>query len=1038
MVQKRGFASITSREGGAILPLGKIAAFAFMAFTFVCFLAASAGAQVSVLTQNADTERDGVYSNETQLTPTSTIHKLFTMSLDDPVMGQALVLGGLSVSGYPTNILLVTTSPPEGAGATSAWAFNADTGAQLWKLSLGTNAAFTTSAPVVDPNLGPHGALFVVTKDSSSNTNELHAIDVLAGTELTGSPVTISATASGVSFDSAQENARAALLDVSGTIYTSYCHMTDSGTYHGWLIGYKYTNGSGFSQNGVWCDTCANGGNEGGIWQGGDGIIYDGTSIFVATGNGTIGSGDYGMSIVQLSPSALGTVESSYLPPNAQANSNGDADLNGGGMAIMPGTGGKIFIGPTKYGALYLVDDTNLGAAAIESYSTNGTIGHSPIAWNSGTAQYAYVWPHGTGLQQYCYTGGSTGSAACQQSSTLTSGGTLAISSTPTGANAILWAYGGSELHALNPANVTAADYWNSNQTSGDSTGTGPGGFQFIAVANGKVYIPSGNTLIAYGTPTVVNCTAAPTAPSNLSATAVSSSQINLGWTASTAGSGCSITYNVYQSTTAGFTPSSANQVASGVTGTTYSAAGLTASTTYYYVVEAADSFGSSAASNQASAETEAAGAVTEVVAIACGGPAQSNASGGDYPFVADEDFVGGGINGKTTATINLTEPGANAAPMAVYQNGRYEPSTYTIPGLTAGSSYTVLLHFAETYFTAKGDREFDVAINGTSVLTNFDILGTVGAENAALVEIFTARANSSGQIVIAFTDGAANLPLIMGIEVRTISGASCAAVPSAPTGLTATATSSSSIALTWTAVTPPANCTISSYSVYGSTTSGFTPGAGNLIASGLTSPSYTNTGLAASTTYYYVVEALDSFGTSAASAQASATTQPVGTSTEVVAINFEGPAVSNSGGGDYSFVADEYFTGGGAATPTTATISTTAAGANAAPMAVYQTQRDGTFTYTIPGLTAGATYTVLIHCAEIYFTAAGDREYNVAINGTAVLTNFDQFAAAGGKDIAVVKSFNTTANSSGQIVVSFTSGAVNQPSVAGLEIRTN
>jgi hypothetical protein len=1034
MVQKRGFASLTSREGGAILPLGKIAAFVFLAFTFVCFLSASAGAQVSVLTQHADTERDGVYSNETHLTPTSTIHKLFTMSLDDQVMGQALVLGGLSVTGYPTNVLLVSTSSPEGAGVTSAWAFNADTGAKLWQLSLGTNASFTTSTPVVDPTLGPHGALFVVTKSSSSNTNELHAIDVLAGTELTGSPVTISASAGGDSFDSAQENARTALLDINGTIYTSYCHMTDSGTYHGWLIAYKYTTGSGFSQNGVWCDTCS-GGNQGGIWQGGDGVIYDGTSIFVATGNGTIGGGNYGMSIVQLSPSNLGTVESSYLPPNAQGNSNGDADLNGGGMVIMPGTGGKIFIGPTKYGALYLVNDADLGAAAINTYSTNGTVGHSPIAWNSGSAQYAYVWPSGTAIQQYCYTGGSTGSGPCEQS-TFTAGGTLAISSTPTGANAILWAYGGSELHAMNPANVSAADYWNSNQTTGDSTGSGPGNFQYIAVANGKVYVPSGNNLIAYGSPVVVNCTTAPSAPSNLSATAVSSSQINLGWTASTAGSGCSITYNVYQSTTSGFTPSAANQVASGVTGTNYSAAGLTASTTYYYVVEAVDSSGSSAASNQASAETEAAGAVTEVVAIASGGPAQSNASGGDYSFVADEDFVGGGINGKTTATINLTQPGANAAPMAVYQNGRNGTITYTIPGLTPGSSYTVLLHFAETYFTAAGDREFNVAINGTSVLTNFDILGTVGAENAALVEIFTARANSSGQILIAFTSGAVNQPLVMGIEVRTISGASCAAVPSAPTGLTATASSSSVIGLTWTAVTPPTNCTISSYSVYRSTTSGFTPSSSTLVASGLTSPSYSNTGLAASTTYYFIVEALDSYGTSAASAQAQATTLSGGSGGDFIAINCEGPAVNNSGGGDASFAADEDFTGGGASTPTTHSISTTAAGANAAPMAVYQTQRDGTFTYTIPGMVANSQHTVLIHFAEIYFTAAGDREFNVAINGTPVLTNFDQFAAAGGEYIAVVKSFTATANSSGQIVVAFTSGAVNQPSVAGLEIR--
>jgi hypothetical protein len=208
------------------------------------------------------------------------------------------------------------------------------------------------------------------------------------------------------------------------------------------------------------------------------------------------------------------------------------------------------------------------------------------------------------------------------------------------------------------------------------------------------------------------------------------------------------------------------------------------------------------------------------------------------------------------------------------------------------------------------------------------------------------------------------------------------------------------------------------------------------VIANGVTGTSYTNSGLAASTTYYYLVKAVDSFGTSPASNQASATTQPSGSGGDFIAINFEGPAVSNSGGGDASFVADVDFTGGGASTPTTHAISTTAAGANAAPMAVYQTQRDGTFTYTIPGMVANSQHTVLLHFAEIYFTATGKREFNVAINGTNVLTNFDVYAAAGGEYIAVVKSFTATANSSGQIVIAFTSGAVNQPSAAGLEIR--
>ena len=242
-------------------------------------------------------------------------------------------------------------------------------------------------------------------------------------------------------------------------------------------------------------------------------------------------------------------------------------------------------------------------------------------------------------------------------------------------------------------------------------------------------------------------------------------------------------------------------------------------------------SFGTSAASTQQSATTQAASSGTEIVAIAAGGPAQSNASGGDYSFVADEDFSGGGDNSPVTATINLTQPGANAAPMGVYQYGRAGAFTYTIPGLTAGSTYTVLLHFAETYFTAAGSREFNVAINGTTVLTNLDVYATVG-KDAALLETFTATANSSGQIVIAFTLGAANQPLVMGIEIRSSSSGSCSAVPSAPGGLTATASSSSAIGLSWSAVTPPANCTISSYKVYGSTTSGFTPSSSNLIAS--------------------------------------------------------------------------------------------------------------------------------------------------------------------------------------------------------------
>lgn len=100
----------------------------------------------------------------------------------------------------------------------------------------------------------------------------------------------------------------------------------------------------------------------------------------------------------------------------------------------------------------------------------------------------------------------------------------------------------------------------------------------------------------------------------------------------------------------------------------------------------------------------------------------------------------------------------------------------------------------------------------------------------------------------------------------------SCTTVPSAPAGLTATATSSSGIRLSWSPVTPPANCTITSYSVFRSTTSSFTPSAGNQVAS-TSATAFTDSGLAAGTTYYYEVEAADGVGSSAPSSLASATT---------------------------------------------------------------------------------------------------------------------------------------------------------------------
>jgi hypothetical protein len=143
-----------------------------------------------------------------------------------------------------------------------------------------------------------------------------------------------------------------------------------------------------------------------------------------------------------------------------------------------------------------------------------------------------------------------------------------------------------------------------------------------------------------------------------------------------------------------------------------------------------------------------------------------SGSTTGSTPFVADEDFTGGSTidHANTINTNNVTNP----APAAVYQTARIGSGatfSYTIPGLTAGSSHTVRLHFCETYFATAGSRVFNVSINGTQVLANFDIVKASGGENIANIQQFAATANASGQIVITFTS-VTNNALISGIEI--------------------------------------------------------------------------------------------------------------------------------------------------------------------------------------------------------------------------------------------------------------------------------
>nr|WP_239556381.1 beta-1,3-glucanase family protein [Dyella flava] len=504
-------------------------------------------------------------------------------------------------------------------------------------------------------------------------------------------------------------------------------------------------------------------------------------------------------------------------------------------------------------------------------------------------------------------------------------------------------------------------------------------------------------------------CTTVPSAPGGLTATANSASQVSLSWGASTAASGCTVSYTVYRSSTAGFTPSSANQITT-TSGTSYSDTSVAAAATYYYIVEANDVAGASTASNTATATTPVSTCTSnctspDAIAISAGGP------GAGY-FAADEDFNGGNASG-TNATININGV-TNPAPQSVYQNQRFGNFTYTLPGLTPGANYVVRLHFDEFYWTQAGQRVFNVSINGTQVLTNFDIFAAAGGQDIAIVEQFAATANAQGQIVLQWVSVKDNAA-VNGIEVQDATATNTP--PNAPSNLTAITASSSQINLSWTGSATPG----ATYTVFRN---------GTAVSNGQTGTTYSDTGLTSSTTYSYTVEATDSAGTSLASNTATAITFDVdcvsGCGADALAISAGGP-----GAGDY--VADEDFNGGGTS-GTGSTINTSGV-TNPAPQSVYQHQRSGNnFSYTLTGLTADASYTVRLHFDEFYWTQPGQRVFNVAINGTQVLSNFDIIATTGGQDIAVVEPFTATANAQGQIVLNFTT-ITDNAEINGIEV---
>jgi fibronectin type 3 domain-containing protein len=490
-------------------------------------------------------------------------------------------------------------------------------------------------------------------------------------------------------------------------------------------------------------------------------------------------------------------------------------------MTLRPsdlGTTTQNWIGRSQYNDPYLggrVDDFRLYAGALSGAqiaALAAPIQTTGLTATAGNGQASLTWNATTGATSYTVRRATTSGGAY----TVIASGISATSYTDTGLN-----NGTAYYYVVTPANASD-DGANSAEAS---------------------------------TATI------PAAPTGLTATGGTggTGQIALTWNASTGAT----SYNVLRATTANGVYT---VVATGLTATSYTDTGLSSGTTYYYAVTAANGSGSSPNSAQVNAITAPA-APTGLAAS--GSSAQIALS-----WTASTGATSYSVLRATTANGTYTT-------VATGLTG----TSYTDTGLTSGTTY----YYAVTATNGSGSSANSTQVSAiTTPASPGNVTATAGNGQVALN--WSASTGASGYSVLratspngtyttvasgvtgtSYTDtGLSNGTTYYYAVVATNGSGSSAnssqvnalTAPAAPTGLAATA-DNAQVSLLWNASTGAAT-----YNVLRSTTSGSGYAS---VATGVTGTSYTDTGLTNGTTYYYVVTATNSGGTSANATQAGA-----------------------------------------------------------------------------------------------------------------------------------------------------------------------
>ncbi len=500
--------------------------------------------RTDVVTYKNDAARTGQNLTESVLTLTNVNSASFGqlgffLSTDGKVDAQPLYLSGLTVKGAAHNVVLVATE------SDSVYAFDADTGAVLWQVSLlgagetvsdlppyacdqVTPTIGVTATPVIDRSAGANGTLYLVamSKGGSTYHQRLHALDVTTGAELLNGPVEISATfptlGGTTTFDPAQYEERAALLLSQGSIYTSWTSHCDVAPYSGWVIAFSQ---SSLARAGVFNAAPNSGGAGPSIWMSGGGPAADSAgNVYLLTANGAFetaldaagfpNQGDYGNSFLKLALAGGSFAVADYFTmSNAVSESGADQDLGSGGIMLLPdvsdsgGTVRHLAVGAGKDGNLYVVNRDSLGKFSGSanniwqqlSGALSGGIFSNPAYFN-GTVYYG---PVSGPLLAFSVQNAKLSSAASSSTATrFTYPGTSPVVSANGSSNGIVWAHENTipaVLHAYEASSL-GHELYNSSQAANNRDQLGPGNkFIVPTIADGKVFVGTQSGVAVFG-----------------------------------------------------------------------------------------------------------------------------------------------------------------------------------------------------------------------------------------------------------------------------------------------------------------------------------------------------------------------------------------------------------------------------------------------------------------------------------------------------------------------------------------------------------